>query len=82
MDIIELTDVSDVYNVSLGHDVHEFVIRQRHGAAIYFNSEDRDAIVKVQSLLFSQSDTSLVFCRRSKTLEDDYVDSAWWALTT
>lgn len=47
-EIISLADISDVYNVSTGRDVHEFIIRKiRHGTTLYFTSVDRDAIVKV-----------------------------------
>ncbi|KAG8905759.1 Ras GTPase activating protein ira2 [Tulasnella sp. 403] len=46
-EIILLTDVDDVYNVSTGHEVNEFVIRRnRTGGTMYFSSPTRDAIVK------------------------------------
>ncbi|TFY54349.1 hypothetical protein EVJ58_g8920 [Rhodofomes roseus] len=46
-DIIVLSDVNDVYNVSTGHETHEFIIRKiRHGATLYFSSHARDNIVK------------------------------------
>jgi hypothetical protein len=47
VDIVDLADVSDVYNVQVGAESHEFIIRQRQGMTIYFNSVERDAIVKV-----------------------------------
>ena len=47
-EIIALADISDVYNVSTGHDANEFIIRKiRHGTTLYFTSLDRDNIVKV-----------------------------------
>ncbi|KAH9927288.1 uncharacterized protein B0H18DRAFT_1161603 [Fomitopsis serialis] len=46
-DIIALSDVNDIYNVSTGHETHEFIIRKiRHGATLYFSSHARDNIVK------------------------------------
>lgn len=48
-DIISLTDINDVYNVSTGHETHEFIIRKtRHGTTMYFSSLARDSIVKVR----------------------------------
>jgi hypothetical protein len=50
-EIITLTDVSDVYNVSTGHDPYEFIIRRsRQGITLYFSSPERDAIVKVSNM--------------------------------
>ena len=47
-EIIPLSDINDVYNVSTGHDSHEFIIRKvRQGVTMYFSSPYRDAIVKV-----------------------------------
>ncbi|CAL1700085.1 unnamed protein product [Somion occarium] len=47
IEIIPLTDVSDAYNVSTGHELNEFVIRKtRHGSTLYFASPLREAIVK------------------------------------
>ncbi|KAI0371618.1 hypothetical protein BV20DRAFT_1017123 [Pilatotrama ljubarskyi] len=46
-EIIPLSDINDVYNVSTGHDSHEFIIRKiRQGVTLYFSSPHRDAIVK------------------------------------
>ncbi|OJT09503.1 Neurofibromin [Trametes pubescens] len=46
-EIIPLGDINDVYNVSTGHDSHEFIIRKiRQGVTLYFSSPHRDAIVK------------------------------------
>jgi hypothetical protein len=47
MDLIPLTDVSDVYNVSTGQELHEFIIRRRQGVTVYFSSPSREIIVKV-----------------------------------
>ena len=57
MDLIPLTDVSDVYNVSTGQELDEFIIRRRQGVTVYFSSPSREIIVKVcesamQSYLF------------------------------
>lgn len=53
-EIIPLADISDVYNVSTGSDVHEFIIRRnRHGVTTYFTSTQRDMIVKVCSSMNS-----------------------------
>lgn len=47
-EIVSLTDISDVYNVSTGQDPDEFIIRKiRHGITLYFSSPMRDAIIKV-----------------------------------
>ncbi|TFY83118.1 hypothetical protein EWM64_g893 [Hericium alpestre] len=47
VEIIPLADVSDVYNVSTGHDLNEFIIRKtRHADTLYFSSTLRDQIVK------------------------------------
>ncbi|KAI0737738.1 hypothetical protein C8Q80DRAFT_1276173 [Daedaleopsis nitida] len=46
-EIIPLSDINDVYNVSTGHDSHEFIIRKvRQGMTLYFASPYRDIIVK------------------------------------
>ncbi|KAI1796034.1 hypothetical protein LXA43DRAFT_649826 [Ganoderma leucocontextum] len=46
-EIIPLSDINDVYNVSTGHDSHEFIIRKvRQGVTMYFSSPHRDSIVK------------------------------------
>ncbi|KAG9015978.1 Ras GTPase activating protein ira2 [Tulasnella sp. 427] len=46
-EIIALVDIDDIYNVSTGHEVNEFVIRRtRAGGTMYFSSPSRDAIVK------------------------------------
>ncbi|KAF8165773.1 hypothetical protein B0H34DRAFT_794124 [Crassisporium funariophilum] len=45
-DLIPLTDVSDIYNVSTGQELHEFIIRRRQGVTVYFSSPSREAIVK------------------------------------
>ncbi|PCH40763.1 hypothetical protein WOLCODRAFT_88808 [Wolfiporia cocos MD-104 SS10] len=46
-EIIPLSDVNDIYNVSTGHDSYEFIIRKiRHGMTLYFSSPARDLIVK------------------------------------
>ncbi|KAI0638553.1 hypothetical protein C8Q77DRAFT_1047292 [Trametes polyzona] len=46
-EIILLSDINDVYNVSIGHDPYEFIIRKiRQGVTLYFSSPRRDAIVK------------------------------------
>ncbi|KAF9527976.1 hypothetical protein CPB83DRAFT_363170 [Crepidotus variabilis] len=45
-ELIPLTDVSDIYNVSTGQDVHEFIIRRRQGVTVYFSSPSREQIVK------------------------------------
>ncbi|KAG8886533.1 Ras GTPase activating protein ira2 [Tulasnella sp. 331] len=46
-EIIMLSDVDDVYNVSTGQETNEFVIRRnRSGGTMYFSSPARDAVVK------------------------------------
>ncbi|KAH7916805.1 hypothetical protein BJ138DRAFT_1121610 [Hygrophoropsis aurantiaca] len=46
-EIISLTDVSDTYNISTGHDPYEFIIRRsKQGITSYFSSSLRDSIVK------------------------------------
>lgn len=48
VEIIPLSEVSDVYNVSTGHDPSEFIIRKaRNAVTMYFSSPVRDHIVKV-----------------------------------
>ena len=45
-----MADISDVYNVSTGHDPDEFIIRKiRHGITLYFSSPARDSIIKVRT---------------------------------
>ena len=47
-EIILLSDIGDVYNVSTGQDINEFIIRKsRYGGTLYFSSADRDLIVHV-----------------------------------
>jgi len=47
-EIILLSDIGDVYNVSTGQDINEFIIRKsRYGGTSYFSSADRDLIVHV-----------------------------------
>jgi len=47
-EIILLSDIGDVYNVSTGQDINEFIIRKsRYGGTLYFSSADRDFIVHV-----------------------------------
>ncbi|KDQ15349.1 hypothetical protein BOTBODRAFT_54648 [Botryobasidium botryosum FD-172 SS1] len=46
-EIIPFSEVDDVYNVSIGYDEHEFVIRRGRGeTAFYFSSPQRENIVK------------------------------------
>ncbi|KIL70462.1 hypothetical protein M378DRAFT_1044573 [Amanita muscaria Koide BX008] len=46
-EVIPLTDISDIYNVSTGQDLNEFIIRRsRQAITMYFASPDRDVIVK------------------------------------
>lgn len=48
IEVIPLADISDIYNVSTGSDIYEFIIRRsRHGSTIYFSSPLRELIVKV-----------------------------------
>ena len=50
-EIVPYIDVGDVYNVSTGRDVHEFIVRRnRNGGTLYFSSSEREHIVKVRSL--------------------------------
>lgn len=45
-EIILLSDIGDVYNVSTGHEANEFIVRRsRYGGTLYFSSLERDAIV-------------------------------------
>lgn len=46
-ELIPLTDVSDIYNVSTGQELNEFIIRRRQGVTVYFSSPSREFIVKV-----------------------------------
>ncbi|KAM6496242.1 hypothetical protein JOM56_008948 [Amanita muscaria] len=47
-EVIPLTDISDIYNVSTGQDLNEFIIRRsRQAITMYFASPDRDVIVKI-----------------------------------
>lgn len=51
-EIILLSDIGDVYNVSTGQDINEFIIRKsRYGGTLYFSSAERDLIVHVSSLV-------------------------------
>ncbi|KAL1727572.1 hypothetical protein EV714DRAFT_253754 [Schizophyllum commune] len=46
-DIMRLTDISDVYNVAMGTEQHEFIMRKgKQGVTMYFSSQQRDAIIK------------------------------------
>lgn len=52
VDIISMSDVGDIYNISVGRDANEFIIRRsRNGGALYFSSPDRERIVKVSTSL-------------------------------
>ncbi|KAH9981838.1 hypothetical protein BJV74DRAFT_778311 [Russula compacta] len=47
VEIIPFSEISDVYNVSTGHDPSEFIIRKsRQSNTLYFSSSARDQIVK------------------------------------
>ncbi|KAH9030143.1 hypothetical protein EDB85DRAFT_1456161 [Lactarius pseudohatsudake] len=47
VEIIPFLEISDVYNVSTGHDPSEFIIRKsRQSNTLYFSSAARDHIVK------------------------------------
>lgn len=62
-EIIPLSDINDVYNVSTGHDSHEFIIRKiRQGVTMYFSSPHRDNIVKVCASTYVISSHDLHFC--------------------
>ncbi|KAJ3504772.1 hypothetical protein NLJ89_g7765 [Agrocybe chaxingu] len=45
-ELIPLTDVSDIYNVSTGAEPYEFIIRRRQGLTMYLSSPAREQIVK------------------------------------
>ncbi|KAL1741753.1 hypothetical protein HDZ31DRAFT_84616 [Schizophyllum fasciatum] len=46
-DIMHLTDISDVYNVTMGNEQHEFIMRKgKQGVTMYLSSANRDAIIK------------------------------------
>ncbi|CAA7259350.1 unnamed protein product [Cyclocybe aegerita] len=45
-ELIPLTDVSDIYNVSTGAEPYEFIIRRRQGLTLYLSSPAREQIVK------------------------------------
>ncbi|KAG5638080.1 hypothetical protein H0H81_001930 [Sphagnurus paluster] len=46
-EIIQLADISDIYNVAIGTDACEFIIRRsRGGVTEYFSSPKREAIVR------------------------------------
>lgn len=51
-ELIPLTDVSDIYNVSTGQETNEFIIRRRQGITVYFSSPSREQIVKVIGISF------------------------------
>lgn len=55
-EIIMLADISDVYNVSTGHDLFEFIVRRRHGLTMYFSSPARDSIIKVRGCYICNTD--------------------------
>ncbi|KAJ6532260.1 hypothetical protein DFH09DRAFT_1370329 [Mycena vulgaris] len=66
-EIIPLTDVSDVYNVSsIGQDAHEFIIRRaQQGTTVYFSSPSREGIVKaIRSAKGRLKDTPLPLAER------------------
>ncbi|KAF7302288.1 Ras-GAP domain-containing protein [Mycena indigotica] len=66
-EIIPLSDVSDVYNVSsIGQDTQEFIIRRsQQGATVYFSSASREAIVKaIRSAKGRLKDTSIPLAER------------------
>lgn len=47
VEIIPFSEISDVYNVSTGHDPSEFIVRKsRQSNTLYFSSAARDHIVK------------------------------------
>ncbi|PPR04649.1 hypothetical protein CVT24_011867 [Panaeolus cyanescens] len=46
VELIPLADVSDIYNIAMGSDPHEFIIRRRQGVTVYFSSPSRDSIIK------------------------------------
>lgn len=57
VEIIPFSEISDVYNVSTGHDPSEFIIRKsRQSNTLYFSSSARDQIVKVREALSSEVD--------------------------
>ncbi|TFK62722.1 hypothetical protein BDN72DRAFT_964371 [Pluteus cervinus] len=46
IEIIPFSDVSDIYNISTGQELNEFIIRRnRHGETVYFLSPERDSII-------------------------------------
>ena len=54
VEIISFSEISDVYNVSTGHDPSEFIIRKsRQSNTLYFSSSARDQIVKVSKTFCS-----------------------------
>ncbi|KAK7053933.1 hypothetical protein R3P38DRAFT_3343387 [Favolaschia claudopus] len=66
-EIIPLTDVSDVYNVSsVGQDTQEFIIRRaQQGNTVYFSSPSREAIVKaIRSAKGRLKDTPIPLAER------------------
>ncbi|KAJ6460124.1 hypothetical protein C8R47DRAFT_1161242 [Mycena vitilis] len=66
-EIIPLSDVSDVYNVSsIGQDAHEFIIRRaQQGTTVYFSSPSREAIVKaIRSAKGRLKDTPIPLAER------------------
>lgn len=49
-EVILLPDIGDVYNVSTGQDINEFIVRRsRYGGTLYFSSMERDVIVHVST---------------------------------
>ncbi|KAJ7055100.1 hypothetical protein C8F01DRAFT_470816 [Mycena amicta] len=66
-EIIPLSDVSDVYNVSsVGQDTQEFIIRRaQQGATVYFSSPLREAMVKaIRSAKGRLKDTAIPLAER------------------
>jgi len=60
-ELIPLTDVSDIYNVSTGQELNEFIIRRRQGVTVYFSSPTRELIVKVVADPFTQTFRLCIF---------------------
>lgn len=46
VEIINLADIGDIYNIFTGQDMNEFIVRRRQGSTSYFFSHLRDPIVK------------------------------------
>ncbi|TDL29911.1 hypothetical protein BD410DRAFT_780416, partial [Rickenella mellea] len=46
-EIVPLSDVDDIYNVTTGRDANEFIVRRsRNGGTLYFASPEREQIIK------------------------------------